>query len=779
MRARALSVLALLLAALTAACGRPPGLFSETNARAHVQMLAGTIGSRPAGTEANTRARAYIIDQLRLYGFQVRVQETDARRPELGSTARVSNIIATLPGTRPEALGLVSHYDSRYDTPGAADAAFGVAVVLESARVLAAQESREWTLFVILTDAEELGLMGAAAITTDRDLMDRMRAYVNVDAIGSDGPVMLFETGPGNAWLAGAWARHAPRPRGGSFGTEVYSYLPSDTDFTIFKRQEIPGLNFAAAGDSYSYHTDRDVPDRLTRRALRDTGENVVSIVQALHGVDITQRSAEASTFFDVAGVRAVSYGPVTSLFVTVAALLLGALAWVKVAAATIRLGGFGRWLLTFFWAIAAAVVVGGAMVAVTWALRSVREVYHPWYARPDWLFLLIASTGATAGWSMSRAGQWLPARAHGLRHPAVTWAITLPFWLALASAALFLAPAAAYLWVVPLGIAGLLLVVVPAGSGMAIRLASILVLVVAATIWLRDGLEVMRFAVAALGRMPYITPVYAYAALVALMGVMVAPPFIAATAAAQPLLRPSLVTALLLILVVIAIALAYTAPAYTDEQPLRRSARALQEAGAPTSTWEVASLEPGLDLGPTAPVGWTPDSSAAAGSVPWGRYRMPFVFRSAQPSIGPPPADISSFTVMPLEAGHELTVTVVPHRGGLRFAFVLPEGITPARSNLPGIVRLRRWTATYFAAPADGVRFTASFSGIDPARLLDVRVVVTEGGTPAGEGWQRLPSWLPLERTTWSVTSSWSIPPAAPPIDPVPELPGPPGGRP
>src|SRR3954462_13970373 len=105
-------ILLLGLALAATACSRPPGLFSEQNARAHVGMLAGTIGSRPIGSPENQRAREYIIDQLRLFGFDVRVQETDARRPELGRTARVANIIAFLPGTRREAIGLLAHYDS-------------------------------------------------------------------------------------------------------------------------------------------------------------------------------------------------------------------------------------------------------------------------------------------------------------------------------------------------------------------------------------------------------------------------------------------------------------------------------------------------------------------------------------------------------------------------------------------------------------------------------------------------------------------------------------------
>src|SRR5688572_14332770 len=98
------SVFLLVAAVSLASCSRPAGLFVEQNARAHINMLAGAIGSRPAGTPANDNARAYIVDQLTFYGFTVRVQETDARRAELGRTARVSNIIAILPGERPEAV---------------------------------------------------------------------------------------------------------------------------------------------------------------------------------------------------------------------------------------------------------------------------------------------------------------------------------------------------------------------------------------------------------------------------------------------------------------------------------------------------------------------------------------------------------------------------------------------------------------------------------------------------------------------------------------------------
>ena len=138
-----------------------------------------------------------------------------------------------------------------------------------------------------------------------------------------------------------------------------------------------------------------------------------------------------------------------------------------------------------------------------------------------------------------------------------------------------------------------------------AIRAISVVVLAVAGTLWLRDTLELLRFMVALLGRMPFVTPVWVYSALMLACGAMVVPPFIAAVAATKPLVRPSLVTTALLVAVVVTAGFAYAAPAYTFNQPQRRYMRVLTEPGAATSTFEVGSQEPGLDLDAAAPGGW------------------------------------------------------------------------------------------------------------------------------------------------------------------------------
>jgi hypothetical protein len=769
---RTCCVASLLVAAAATGCTRTPAVFSEQNARSHVSMLAGTIGSRPVGTDANARARTYIIEQLKLYGYDVRVQEADARRPELGRTAHVANIIATLPGSRREAVGLLSHYDSAPDSPGAADDGLGVAVSLEAARVLSARPDRVWTTLVLVTDGEEAGLMGASALVTDRTVMSALHAYINVEAAGASGPAVLFESGPANAWLNRVWARRAPHPRGGSFGLEVYKRLPNDTDFTVLAREEIPGLNFALVGDGYAYHTARDLPERLDPRALRTTGENVVTLALALDATDITQRGHWGATFFDIGGVSALSYSMVINWILAAASLLLGVIATVRVVTATIRFEGAGRWIFTALWSAAGATAAVAMMILSTWALREAREVYHPWYAYPERLLLLLVAVATTIAWGASRAGAWLPARLRGSRHPIVTWSLALPLWLALAAGAVWFAPAAAYLWTLPLLVASAALLVTPPLHTTGVRVLSTVALAVVGTLWLQNTVDLLRFATTVLGRLPIVTPVFVYAGLLAGAGVMIAPPLLAIVAGTRPLRWPAFVTALGLLAVAVTAGYAAAAPAYTADRPLRRHIRALQEPGASTATWEVASIEPGLDLGAGAPGGWTLQSSAAPASVPWGRLTHPFVFRAEGPALGPAPVSIAGFTVLPVAAGVELALTVVPARPGLAVSFVLPAGIVPARSNLPGAERLGRWTAVFVAPPADGIVWRASFTGVDATVLQDVRLAVSEAGFPGGTGWQRLPDWAPVEHAVWSAAATWVVPAAArTPLEPVPPL--------
>jgi hypothetical protein len=147
----------------------------------------------------------------------------------------------------------------------------------------------------------------------------------------------------------------------------------------------------------------------------------------------------------------------------------------------------------------------------------------------------------------------------------------------------------------------------------------------------------------------------------------------------------------------------------------------------------------------------------------------------------------VSGFAINPVAEGYQLTASIVPREPGLTITFMLPAGVTPARSSLPGIVRLGRWTATFVSVPPEGIAWEASFpevgpgsdqgrSGVrprfDPATLVGLRIAVTSPRLPGGSGWQSLPAWLPQDTAVWSANATWVLPASAnAAIAPVPPL--------
>ena len=738
-----------------------------------MNQLAGTIGSRPAGSDANRRAREYLIDQLRFYGYAVRVQEADAHRPELGQSAHVLNVIGIVPGASSDALGLMAHYDSRATSPGAGDDALGVAVALECARLLATRRDRQHAVMVLLTDAEEHGLMGAAALVRDPEVTARLRAYVNLDAVGADGPVPLFQTGPGNGWLVRAWARSAPAPRGGSYQFEVYKRLPSDTDFSVLMREGIPGLNFAAVGDGYAYHTPRDTPDRLTARAITGMGRTVLATAAALDRTDLSQRSRDQAVYFDVAGARAVALHPLASRALSLLAVVLGTVALVRTTRVTAGLGGAAGVVRTFAWGLIGTALVGAALAGMTWLLRESREVLHPWYAHPARFWALLALTVFVVVEVCLRVGDRLPRVLRAVRHPAAVWMVTLVCWLALTVGSEGLAPAAAYLWSVPLLVLAAVAAAAPGANRSAAQLAAVLVVTASGTLWLPEGRELLRFGVPLFGRLPIITPLIVYPAAVLAVAVMIAPGILALDMATPPpepeaSLTPGrrrirvLLTPALLVALSVAFAACYLAEAYTFDRPLQRALQYVADHSTGKAVWEVAGNEPGLDLDLArgAPAGWTPSTGPLLPGTRATALPHPFAFR-APGVVHPAPAAAALRSNTTPGGALQIEITVTSSEPGLRLLLAAPSGLMPVRPSLPGIVQGGTWVASFAAAPVGTSVFSAAFPASAAARLGEFRVGVMDYGVPGGEGWLRQPPWLGSARTVWHARSLHVIAPA------------------
>src|SRR5262249_34522591 len=84
---------------------RLPPVFDGAAALRHIEGLV-AIGPRPAGSAGATRARTYIVDELRKAGVAVRVDAFDSATPH--RRLPLGNSIATVPGRRADLILIVA-----------------------------------------------------------------------------------------------------------------------------------------------------------------------------------------------------------------------------------------------------------------------------------------------------------------------------------------------------------------------------------------------------------------------------------------------------------------------------------------------------------------------------------------------------------------------------------------------------------------------------------------------------------------------------------------------
>jgi hypothetical protein len=447
----------------------PPAEFSAARAHAHVVTVAAR--THVAGSVAGDRVREHLTSTLR--GLGLRVEEQDTTAPEAGqlsggagatALARVRNVVAVLPGTAPTGrVFLVAHYDSVQVGPGANDDGAGTAAILEVARALTAGSRPRNDVVFVLTDAEEACLCGAAAFAAEhplaRDSLAREGGVVlNLEARGSTGPVIMFETSPRNAALVDVFGRAAPHPVGTSFAVEVYRLLPNDTDFTAFLDAGFAGLNSAYIDGGAVYHTPLDTPSRVDRASLQHHGDNALALAREFGRVDLRSLDAGGdATYFPVPGGLVRYPGWLTWPLAVLALLAVAGLAWLARRRGRLtgrRLAaGLGLGLLPLVLAPAAA-------QALWWAVSTVRpgyaELLDPYRARPFRLAVLALAAAVVLGWYALNRRRTGPA---ALAVAALGWLAVLGVVLAA------LVPGGAYLATVP-ALAGALAGVAALGGG-------------------------------------------------------------------------------------------------------------------------------------------------------------------------------------------------------------------------------------------------------------------------------------------------------------------------
>ncbi|MBP1703115.1 MAG: hypothetical protein H6Q38_2222 [Chloroflexi bacterium] len=304
----------------------PSTAFSATRAYEHLKTIARS--SHPTGSPENAQVRGYLFNQLSALSLQPEIQTSTSvyndtgkwgvsgprgleTTPDTWSIAgtTVNNIIARIPGTASTGIIVLStHYDSVPFGPGASDAGAGVAAIIETARALRAGPPLRNDVVLLLTDGEEIGLMGSQAFVKNHPWMADVALVFNLEARGSNGVSLMYETSPNNSWLIGEYARAAKDPVTGSVATDVYRLMPNSSDLTTFLQAGKLGMNFAYSENWSDYHTTHDSLEDLDVRSLQHHGDNLLALAQHFGTLDLAAGSGEDAIFFSVLRLAVIHY---------------------------------------------------------------------------------------------------------------------------------------------------------------------------------------------------------------------------------------------------------------------------------------------------------------------------------------------------------------------------------------------------------------------------------------------------------------------------------------
>ncbi|HSS49722.1 MAG TPA: M20/M25/M40 family metallo-hydrolase, partial [Thermoanaerobaculia bacterium] len=307
----------------------PAAEFSAGRAGEVLRDLLGDGAPHPVGSPANALVRERIIAHLRGLGYTPEVQEASTCQAGWGC-AKVSNVLARLPGRQPgKAVLLVAHYDSVPAGPGASDDMTGTAAVLEVARALKAGPPPRNTVLLLLDDGEEQGLLGAKAFAESSPASDEVGVVVNLEARGTSGPSLMFQTSPDDAWLLDAWAPRASRPFTSSLFSTIYRFMPNDTDLTVFLNRGVPGMNFAFIDHPSQYHTPLDNLADSSPGSLQHHGDNALAAVRGLAEADLAHPPPGSAVYFDLLHLAVVRWpAPLSPVLGVVALILMLVAAW-------------------------------------------------------------------------------------------------------------------------------------------------------------------------------------------------------------------------------------------------------------------------------------------------------------------------------------------------------------------------------------------------------------------------------------------------------------------
>ena len=387
-----------------------------------------------------------IVKLLEGWGYEVVRHETESSIAWKDNDEKIPlvNLMAKLPGSEGKhTMMLASHYDSNTG-PGASDDGVGTAALLEIARMMKQRPQPKNDVIFLITDGEEMGLLGARKWVEEHPWAQDVFLAMNVEARGTKGPSLMFETSEGSETLMRIFSRTVERPMSTSLFYEIYKRLPNDTDFTVFKKAGMRGYNFAFIGDVKNYHTLEDNYENVDRGSLQHHGQNMWSLTEELAELDFEKHFVEApqgnAVYFDFFGWLMVWWPAVWSQWMAIGGVLCSLLL------AGIYLKGESSRVLQIFIALLATLFGMAACLGIVMLFGTLftldARFDNPWPTSPVPVALAIWFAATTAASLLT----WLLP----VRSLAAQWHATLLIWSVLALLVSVSLAGASYLFVVP-----------------------------------------------------------------------------------------------------------------------------------------------------------------------------------------------------------------------------------------------------------------------------------------------------------------------------------------
>jgi len=268
------------------------GQFDTGRAFARLERILGDQQAHPVDSPASDGVRDRLAAEMRAAGLEPRLSDAMtcnafARNRSI-NCARVRNLAATIGPAEGEHLLLVAHYDGTSAGPGAADAGIATAPLLDVAEQLRGRNLQRPVTF-LFNEGEENGLLGARQFLDSDPAAARVTTLVNLEARGTEGPAIMFETSVPNAAPVALYGGAVGRPLANSLSTDFYRMLPNSTDVAVFEERPWNILNIAIIGNETRYHSQGDDLAALDQRSLNHMGGQALQLTLAhTDGVEAT-----------------------------------------------------------------------------------------------------------------------------------------------------------------------------------------------------------------------------------------------------------------------------------------------------------------------------------------------------------------------------------------------------------------------------------------------------------------------------------------------------------